>query len=506
MRKLVTALVLVALPFFSHAQSGYDIIINLKNCKDTTAYLTFYQFDKTYIKDTCTAIKNGKILFKGKEKLPTGMYSLVGQQKSILFDFFIDETNQKLELESNEFGNYGKDIKAVNSNLENEFFEYVRFIGNQNQEYSIAISGQKSESKKDSTDFVQSKRKILEDKLDTYEKVFIEKNKNTFIARVINLKKDKLLKDIPKASNGRPDSLKVYQYFKKHYWDGVDFQEDAILRTPFFSKKMNIYLESVIFPHPDSISVSVNSILDQTKQGSLMYKLLLNHFTYTFESSKKMGYDKVFVNLVDRYFKTGKAVGLYEDENILANIIKRSDKLKPLLIDQKAPELAMIRAEDGPRMLELGFENVKTSDELTKIFYDNYQELEKKFFKLETIEAKYTVLVFWDVDCGHCQKEIPILLEDYHKMLKDKIDVKFFSVYTQHDVAKYQKYIKEHNLDWINVYDGAHYNNVTDRYDVYSTPVIYLLDKDKVIKAKRIGAAQVREIIAMLEKAESTAK
>jgi nicotinate-nucleotide adenylyltransferase len=34
---------------------------------DTLAYLTYYQMDKTYIKDTCTTIKNGKIIFEGKK-------------------------------------------------------------------------------------------------------------------------------------------------------------------------------------------------------------------------------------------------------------------------------------------------------------------------------------------------------------------------------------------------------------------------------------------------------
>ncbi len=50
------------------AQKGYDIKINLKNCKDTKAYLTFYQYDKNMIVDTCRNIKNVKIIFDGKKK------------------------------------------------------------------------------------------------------------------------------------------------------------------------------------------------------------------------------------------------------------------------------------------------------------------------------------------------------------------------------------------------------------------------------------------------------
>ena len=99
MKKYVLLFLLCAA--VAQAQSGYHLKINLKNCKDTLVYLTFYQFDKTLIKDTCTHIKNGKIEFKGLGKLDRGIYSIVGQQKSILFDFYMDEQTQFLELKRN---------------------------------------------------------------------------------------------------------------------------------------------------------------------------------------------------------------------------------------------------------------------------------------------------------------------------------------------------------------------------------------------------------------------
>jgi hypothetical protein len=84
---------------------------------------------------------------------------------------------------------------------------------------------------------------------------------------------------------------------------------------------------------------------------------------------------------------------------------------------------------------------------------------------------------------------------------KEKKDVKVYSVYTLHEGEKYLKYIAEKGLnDWINVYDGAHLNNVVTKYDVYSTPVIYLLDKNKKIKAKRIGVEQIKTVIQAMEK------
>jgi len=56
-------------------------------------------------------------------------------------------------------------------------------------------------------------------------------------------------------------------------------------------------------------------------------------------------------------------------------------------------------------------------------------------------------------------------------------------------------------LNWINVWDPNNSSNFRFFYNIYSTPTIYLLDKDKTIIAKRIGHESVRKIIEMeLEK------
>lgn len=483
----------------AQAQSGYHLKINLKNCKDTLVYLTFYQFDKTLIKDTCTHIKNGKIEFKGAGKLDRGIYSIVGQQKSILFDFFIDEETQFLELKSDADFLYAKDIQALNSKRENDFFNYIRFIGDQNREIESTKQAARGKTKIDSTELVSTKQKAIAAAISSYEEHFLEQNKGSYVAAVLNLKRDKLLKDIPKASNGRPDSVAVYRYFKKHYWDGVDFQDDGMLRNPFFATKLNTYLDNVVVRHPDSVSVELDRILQKMKPETTFYKMLLGHFIYTYETSKIMGFDQVFVHLADTYFKTGKAKGIYEDETVVDKIVERSNKMKPLLLGAVAPNLYMIKPESHPQIGPMGFDKATTSEELTTLYYAHQAQLEKMYVKLHDIQADYLILLFWDVDCGHCQTEVPKILDEYHQFLKDKKDVKVYSVYTQYDYEKYAKYIAEHKLDWINLYDPVHLNNIREKYDVYSTPVIYILDKNKVIKAKKIGSEQIKDIIRNME-------
>ena len=499
MKKLLFVFVFCCSSFCAFAQTGYDITINLKNCTDTLAYLTYYQFDKTLVKDTCTSIKNGKIVFKGNKKLDKGIYSLVSQKKAIYFDFFIDDNTQKLELKSEASPNLGKELTAINSPLENDFFRYVQFINEKNTEFQTYKQSAKLVTKKD-TLALNDKQKEVQKSIQAYEEKFLIDHKGSYIGNVMNLKVEKLLKDIPKASNGRPDSIQVYNYYRKHYWDDVDFKDDATIRNPFFNTKIKNYFESVIPIHTDTVSVEIDKMMSKTNPASILYKLLLAHFTYSYETSKIMGFDKVFVHMSDTYFKTGKADGIYEDKDIVQKIIKRADKLKPLLLGATAPDLFMIKAEDFSKLKAMGFEDAKNNEEMTAVYYKNVDQVNKMYVKLSEVKAEYTILVFWDVDCGHCQKEIPKLLETYNELIKEKKDIKVYSVYMQHEGEKYLKYIDEHKLPWINVYDGAHYNNAVEKYDVYSTPVIYILDKNKVIKAKRIESDQIKAIIKSIEK------
>ena len=74
------------------------------------------------------------------------------------------------------------------------------------------------------------------------------------------------------------------------------------------------------------------------------------------------------------------------------------------------------------------------------------------------------------------------------------------------------KLIKEFELeDWTNVCDiqtdpdgnPSLSSNWRDEYDIYSTPVIYLLDQNKKILDKRIDYKQISKVISRLEEIES---
>lgn len=494
MKKIILALaVLISSKTFS--QGGYDIKVNIKNCKDTVVYLAKYTWDKQYIVDTCKKVVKGNMIFKGKKELDKGVYFLVSQDKIKYFDFFVNESAKfSITSDQNDMVNA---LKSLDSKENNDIFSYMRYLTNKNKEFGDVRSQTKGLSKLDSTKFMNEKIKGMNEEVQKFESEFVKAHAGTFTADFLNLKTEKEAKDVPKAKNGRPDSVYTYLYYKNHFWDGVNFKDDRLLRTPFFADRVKRYFDKVIIQIPDTISSEIDKIMSQGIPGSEMYKFLLAYFLPTYEQSKIMGFDKIFVHIADKYVRTGLSKGVY-DEKTAETILKRIDILKPLLLDAQAPDLLMIDTTYAKIVNKMGFDTAKHSSSVTKLYYDNAQKLTPLFTTLYGVKAKFTVLVFWDIDCGHCQTEIPKLLETYHELRK-KYDVKVFSVYTQHEFNKWRKYIIDKKLDFINIYDPVHINNIKEKYDIYSTPVIYLLDKNKFIKAKRLAQEQIPEMIKLYD-------
>tara|TARA_B110000503_G_scaffold143061_1_gene242387 strand:- start:1611 stop:2126 length:516 start_codon:yes stop_codon:yes gene_type:complete len=123
---------------------------------------------------------------------------------------------------------------------------------------------------------------------------------------------------------------------------------------------------------------------------------------------------------------------------------------------------------------------------------------------LYDVNAPYIVLIFWDPSCSHCLEEIPKIKKTYDDIWK-AFDIKIFAVNINEDLNEgWKKIIKQENLeDWINVYPsdtvtGSYTEEDVDfqtLFNVHQTPVLYLLDANKKIIAKKVGFEKYIDII-----------
>jgi thiol-disulfide isomerase/thioredoxin len=134
-------------------------------------------------------------------------------------------------------------------------------------------------------------------------------------------------------------------------------------------------------------------------------------------------------------------------------------------------------------------------------------------------------LYFWDPECGHCKKTTPKLETLYQKKFKDR-NVEIFAVGKAigEDFDKWKNFIRKNDLNFINVgvtdqlYRDAQDTtkgqpklmnvlrktsleslNYQNTYDIFSTPKVFVLDKDKRIIAKSISISQLEDMIDRLQ-------
>jgi hypothetical protein len=97
---------------------------------------------------------------------------------------------------------------------------------------------------------------------------------------------------------------------------------------------------------------------------------------------------------------------------------------------------------------------------------------------------------------------VPKIDSVYRAVLKDK-GVKIVGVRVEGDEQKWKDVIKKDKLDdWMHLWDPEYKSNFRSKYNVYSTPVIYLLDEKKIIRGKKLDHATIPQVIENLEKKE----
>lgn len=263
------------------------------------------------------------------------------------------------------------------------------------------------------------------------------------------------------------DSAFGWHYYKKHYWDGFDFQDDRLIHTPILSAKLDEYFNKVAFQQEDSVIIEADTILSRMRGTSDLFKYTLNWLSTNAQTTKVMGMDKVFVHLVENYYMKGDADWLSTED--LNKYIDRAKKIAPNVINNPAPEFV---ADD----------------------------LDKKEIKLYDFKAKYTLLIFYDSDCGHCQHELPLVDSAYRAELKSK-GVRVLAFNVDKDEVKWRAFItKNHLEDWKHIWDPNYKSRYWALYDTQLVPAIYLLDEEKIIRGKKLDHSNIGRVIDLLER------
>lgn len=462
MRRILLIVLALTAIYFQGSAQGYLIKVEVDGLNNAKLQLGYYYGDKTLLADTARTDSKGVAIFKGDTLLPHGMYFVVLPEA---FFELILEDNQQFSV-STSLQDVNQDLKFTNSPENVEFDKYRKFLA-QKQGRMGELQKQANEQREAGAEV----DKDLLDKIEVLDKEVrakwdetIAQNPGTMLAAVINTLRPvefpdfNIPKDAPNADSLR--WINSLRYNQKHYFDNIDFSEAGLIRTPFFMGRIDNYFDRVLIPVADTIIPYTDRLIEKARANDDMYRFIVTHLFSKFSNSSIMGMDAVFVHIAEKYFLSGQTPWITEETK--GKIADRVADLKPNLIGQIAPNFRMSTIGGG------------------------VQELHK-------VNAEVTVVYFWEPSCSHCKKVTPQLRDIYNKF-KDK-GLEVVAVYTQDEKDKWSEYIDTNKLSWINVWDPTRVSRYHKLYDIYSTPVMYVLDKDKKIVAKRIGIESLERFI-----------
>ncbi|MBS0011089.1 MAG: redoxin domain-containing protein [Bacteroidales bacterium] len=461
--KILPIIALMLSAVSSAQQAGScKISLNFEDNAGSYVQLAYHLGDRQYIKDTIYTDTNGHALYQSDEALEKGLYMIVFPDNNY-FEFIVSEDQDfGISCKRNDIINT---LKFSDSEENSAFLDYrKRWMHFQDQaaSYRSEINQHKSE---DSAAKARNELNTIEKEMLEYIRSTALKYKGSLLSAMLYsmLPLEVPEFDIPLTVSNR-DSLRWvlgYLYNKNHFFDNIKLSDPGLIRTPILQNKLKTFFSGVLIQAPDSLIPEVRKLVDRAAANRETFRYVTSFLFNHFRESQIMGHDAIIVMLADEYYLNGKADWL--DKKFLDDLRRDVASIRPSLIGKKATDFTM-----------------QTFSGTWKSLYD--------------VKSEFTILYFWEPNCGHCKTVTPEL-RDYYRKNKDK-GIEVFAVCTQNNKEEWEEYIAEYSLEWINGWDPTRSTSYDFYYNVRATPLIYVLDRDKKIIAKKLPSDKLEEFIS----------
>ncbi|GAB3023721.1 thioredoxin-like domain-containing protein [Spirosoma pulveris] len=449
--------------------NGFKIIGHVKGLKDTTCILAHFFGSTQYIpKDTARVDGTGNMVFEGTKKLPEGLFIVVMPQKGYLQLLVTDDQQFSFDTDTT---NIITNMKISGSKENELFYAYQQQLSKLSDEAQALSMQKKMRNDAASASIANKQLGDLQKQATDYRSQFLKDNAGSFAAKLFKASAEPDVPPAPKAANGRPDSVWVFNYFKAHFWDDFDFSDERFVRSPLLQQKVERYIKELTVQVPDSLIKEADLVVNKAiagKSTEVKYYTIY-YITSQYEQPKVMGTDGLFVHMFEKYYKTG--VMTVSDSSTLKSIGERVATMKPNLVGK--PFVAPV-----------------ISDTL------------RRPIAFQAIKSDYTVVFFYSPTCGHCRESAPKLkklVDDY----KGK-GIEVVAIAIDQSPEEWKKFIKEFKLgNAINGFDYASRTDFRRQYDVWTTPTVYVLDKNKKIIGRKLPTEQIEDFILFNKRQEA---
>ncbi|NCU04791.1 MAG: DUF4369 domain-containing protein [Chitinophagaceae bacterium] len=470
---LVLTILLSCSTLFSQ---GYRIAVQYKPVPEGRLYLGYYFGNQKYVLDSALLNSKGEAVFSGSSKLTGGLYIVVDPQKKTFADVLIDKEQEfSINLDTASFV-----INSITGSKENDYLKAYKdasafyYRNYQQLAGSLATAKTKADS-----NVIQQNMNKANVQAQQWRDSFVTAQPDAYLSLLFRLLKEPVY--AAAGAKNRQDSLNAFYNYKKQFWQDISFADERLLRTPMFEQRLTRYLETAVIREPDSIKLELDKFILYSRTNKTMFRYFINRFTNEYMNPKYMGLDVVFLHLFEKYYLTEQVDWLEKKDRDM--VFNRAYSLYGNIVGEPAAELNLL------------------------------DTLNRKM-NLYSIKSPYTLVIFWDPDCGHCKEQVP-KVDSLYRLRWKEAGVKVVGVLSDgagDDEAKakevqkrWTEYIRTQKLNnWIHLYQTTGMRKAEQvsqtpgfrqAYDVFQTPTIYLLDEQKRIVAKKINPEQVDEFL-----------
>jgi len=251
-------------------------------------------------------------------------------------------------------------------------------------------------------------------------------------------------------------------FLKLHFFDNVNFQDTLLLNSNAWANKAISYLSLYGNSKLDQKQLeaefikAVTVMLSAAAVNPEIYKFILDYVVGGFD---KYHFDGVITYIADNFQDPFSC----EDQARKTALQKKLDNFKKISIGKIAPE-------------------IEVPDSIGKMI------------RLSAIQSEYTLVIFWSSECGHCVEMMPRVKQFYDSQKPRRVEVLAVSIDTSK--TEWTSFLREEKLNWINVSELKGFNSKsTDDYNIFATPTMFLLDREKKILAKPISYRELEQAL-----------
>lgn len=254
-------------------------------------------------------------------------------------------------------------------------------------------------------------------------------------------------------------------YLAAHYWEHFDFRDTALISTPEITEQALVdFLDILSRVDRENADKALTSMMDSASLDSGMFV----HF----------------ISLTEKY--------LYEPNSPFRNEDFYMVVLRQVLKSGRLTDNEKLRPADRLKQANKNRPGMKAAD-------FSYIGINGKQGKLSSLNSLYTLLFFYEPDCGNCKEsEKRLAANPGINQAINEGKLKILAVYSGPDQEEWKNTLPYMPVNWIVVHNVKEEIIIKGLYEIRATPTLYLLDKNKRVILKDATEEETLELLAKL--------